>query len=226
MATSTIPWAGSLPYGSFEDRQANALKNAGGDPNSDMYKSWLGQYGPGGTNPTGTPFGAQAGNFNRFMTNAAVQPFIQNLPGYQANLGQQSKNTGDMLKGELPQDAVNLIAQQSAERGIGGGIQGSPNSSTALLRALGLGSLQMMGMGSQQFSQQQSDLPVPELFNPASMWAPQYNASQELATTTAAQNKQKQDAQNAAASAAWGKNRTPDGTYISMYGGGFMPRMF
>ena len=220
---NTIPWAGSVPYGSFDERKANALKNAGGDANSSMFKQWMSTYGAGGTNPSGTPFGAEAGNFNQFMTNQSVMPFIQNLPGYQSMVGQRSENTGDMLRGEIPGDVVNQIAQQSAERGIGSGVQGSPNSSTALLRALGLTSLDMMGKGSQELSQSISDTPVPELFNPASLWSPMQMAGMELNQAQAGKATQEADAARKAAAAAWNRG-SDDGTYISMWGGPFQKR--
>jgi len=169
-----------------------------------QFQQWMATYGQGGNN-IGAPLGDQANKFNQFMTGQAVLPFISNLPNYQQNLAQQSGNTTSMLKGEIPQDVVNQLATQSAERGIGAGVQGSRNSSAALLRALGLTSLDMQQRGSQQFSQQQQDLPTPELFNPASLWSPMMLANQELTQTKAGQAAQKAEADSRAASDAWNK---------------------
>jgi hypothetical protein len=148
------------------------------------------------------PYGKEAHNINQFMNNEAIAPFIANLPGYQSMLGQQSQNAGAMLKGQIPQDVVNLLAQQSAERGVGSGVSQSPNSSAALLSALGLTSLDMQQKGAAQFSQMQQDLPVPELFNPASLWVPTVLGQQEKAAASAGLN--------------GGKGNLRDGTYYKM----------
>lgn len=69
---------------------------------------------------------------------------VQNLPGYQAMVGKSSENIGDQLAGRLPQDVIDLMTQQGAERGIATGAPGSPNANAAYLRALGLTSLGVM----------------------------------------------------------------------------------
>lgn len=161
-----------LPY-NFEAKQANALKNAGGDPNSKLYKDWMARYGsPGGSNPS-LPHSDLAGNVNQFMTGQAVLPFLQNLPGYANMVGQRSENAQSMLSGEIPTDVQNVIAQGAAERGIAGGSPGAPNTNAAYLRALGLTSLDMTSQGSQLLSQSIADTPVPELWNPMSLYVPQ-----------------------------------------------------
>jgi hypothetical protein len=119
------------------------------------------------------------------MTSQALQPYAANLPGYANMVGQRSENTSQMLRGELPQDVINQISQQSAERGVGGGQAGGPNSNAAYLRALGLNSLDVMGQGSQQLSQSIADTPVPELWNPASLWVPTVLGQQEQAAASA-----------------------------------------
>lgn len=193
MATTTIPWAGQLPY------------------TSDQNKA--------------TPFGPAAANNNAFMTNQSILPFLQNLPGYANAVGQRSENTQQMLEGRLPQDVVNQLATRAAERGISS--PNSPNSNSAYLAALGLNSLQMMGQGSQQLSQSIQDTPVPELFNPASLWAPEYTAKSELGQLKSGQALQALKDSNAKASAAWNANR--NGTTYSNYlglGGSFAPGGF
>jgi hypothetical protein len=175
-------------------------------------------------NPTGTPFGLAANNFNQFMTGQSMLPYLKNLPGYQQMVDQRSENTIDMLQGQVPDDVINQIATQAAERGIAGGAPNSPNANAAYLRSMGLTSLDMMGQGSKELSQSISDTPVPELFNPASLWAPEYTANRELQTAQAAESRARNQARNDAAAEAWRRSSTPDGTYISVGGGTFMPR--
>lgn len=126
----------------------------------------------------GVPYGAEAKSINQFMGNQALQQYKANLPGYANAVGQRSENTQQMLEGDLPQDVVNQIAQQSAERGIGGG-GGGPNANAAYLRALGLNSLDMMQQGSAQLTQSIADTPVAELWNPASLFVPTVLGRQE-----------------------------------------------
>lgn len=120
----------------------------------------------------GVPYGDQAANINKFMANQALQQYNSNLPGYANAVGQRMQNTQQMLEGKLPQDVINQISQQSAERGIGGGQSGGPNTNAAYLSALGLNSLKMMGSGSEELSKSIQDTPTAELFNPSSIWMP------------------------------------------------------
>lgn len=60
---------------------------------------------------------------------------------------QSSANIASQLSGELPADVVNQIAQAAAERGVAGGISGSPNDTAAYLKALGLTSYDMTQQG-------------------------------------------------------------------------------
>jgi len=124
---------------------------------------------------------------NQFMTNQSVQPFVANLPGYANMVGQRSANTQQMLQGQLPQDVISQITQQAAERGIMGGAPTSPNANAAFLRSLGLNSLSMQQQGSQNLSQAISDTPVPELWNPASLYVPLTLGQQEIAAAKAGQ---------------------------------------
>lgn len=128
---------------------------------------------------TTVPYGQLAGNVNQFMTGQAMAPYLANLPNFATNMGKRSENTTAMLEGDLPQDVIQQIAQQAAERGIAGGAPSSPNSGAAYLRALGLNSLQMQQQGAQQFSQEIADTPVPELWNPMAMHVPMIMGQQE-----------------------------------------------
>jgi len=156
------------------------------------------------------------------MTSQSVLPYMQNLPGYQEMVSQRSENAMDMLQGQVPDDVINQIATQAAERGISGGVPQSPNANAAYLRSLGLTSLDLMGQGSKELSQSISDTPVPELFNPASLWAPEYSANRELAQVEAGRQRQLMDARNRAASEAWNSNRPPQ--YSTHVATGFLGR--
>lgn len=126
-----------------------------------------------------------AGPINRFMTDQARMPFEANLPDYGSMVAQRSTNTGSLLRGEVPADVTRQIMQAGAERGIATGSPGSPNANAAWLQALGLTSLGLQQQGSQNLSQSIADTPVPQLFNPASLFVPQTLAAQELAAAQA-----------------------------------------
>lgn len=162
---------------------------------------------------------------NQFMTNQSLQPYQANLPGYANMVGQRSQNTASMLKGELPQDVINQISQQSAERGVAGGQSGGPNANAAYLRALGLNSLDMMGQGSKELSTSIADTPVPELWNPASLWMPEYLGQQEQTAAQTGINNQRQQMElqrrNQAASAAWNSRSSTNTNFVPTFGFGF-----
>lgn len=81
-----------------------------------------------------------------------------NLPGYGANLAQESANINDLLSGKISQSTINNIATAAAERGITVG--GGPNANAAYLRALGLTTEGLQAQGAQQFAQQIAQTPV------------------------------------------------------------------
>lgn len=121
-----------------------------------------------------------ASQVNPFMSGQAALPYHMNLPGYQSLINQQSQNIGGLLRGQVPGDVQTLLQQQGAERGVAMGSPGSPNSNAAWLRALGLTSLGLQKEGAGQLSQVRADTPVPELWNPMSLYVPQLLAQQEL----------------------------------------------
>ncbi len=130
--------------------------------------------------PTPLQYTDLASQANDFMTGQALKPFEANLPQYATNVGQRATNTNAMLKGQLPQDVINQISQQAAERGIATGSPGSANANAAYLRALGLNSLGMMNQGSQELSRSIADTPVPQLWNPLSLQIPRMLAGDAL----------------------------------------------
>lgn len=145
-----------------------------------------GRIGGGMLSSSGTvPYGNLASNTNALMTQQAKAPFVSNLPNYEQMVAQRSQNTGAQLRGEVPQDVVNQIIQGAAERGILTGSPGSPNSNAAYLRGLGLTSIGQQQAGSQNLSQSISDTPVPQLFNPSSLFVPEHLGSMELSAAQA-----------------------------------------
>lgn len=120
-----------------------------------------------------------AGMTNAFMTAQAQAPFLANFPDYMALNQQRSSNIGAGLRGEVPTDVVNQIVQRGAERGVGMGAPRSPNANAAWLQALGLTSLGLQDKASTQFNEAVAATPVPELFNPASLFLPERFAELE-----------------------------------------------
>jgi len=143
--------------------------------------------GPGGA----TPYGDLAASVNQFMSGQAAMPYQMNLPGYQGMIGQQSGNILQQLQGDVPRDVINQILQQAAERGIVTGSPGAPGAGAAYLKALGLTSLGMQEMGAKNLSQVRQDTPVPELWNPMSLYVPEYLARLELAAAKEKEKKKK-----------------------------------
>lgn len=124
-----------------------------------------------GGNLTNLPQAQQlASQVNTFNNQQAVAPYIANLPNYQNLLGQTSGNALALAQGQLPPDVVQAIQQQAAERGVMTGSPGSPNANAALLKALGLTSLQAQQTGLSQFGSLMGLTPTGPLFNPASMF--------------------------------------------------------
>lgn len=108
-----------------------------------------------------------ANQVNTFNTQQAIAPYIANLPGYSQMVEQSSANIGNLLQGQIPQDVLNLIGQQAAERGVNQGIAGSPNQNAEMLRALGLTSLGLQQQGEGELTAAIGRTPVPQLFNTA-----------------------------------------------------------
>jgi hypothetical protein len=129
-----------------------------------------------------------ASGVNRFMTQQAQLPFVSNLPLYSQMRGQQSQNIMSMLQGDVPGDVINQIMQQAAERGIATGSPGGPGANSAYLKALGLTSLGLQQQGSQLLGGAIEQTPVPQLWNPISLYVPERTARKELevAQTSAA----------------------------------------
>lgn len=123
--------------------------------------------------------GAIAGNLGNFgdlakltgKTNALnFSEYTGRLPGYSDMSATSSGNIQAQLRGELPADVVNLIGQQAAERGVGGGVSGSQFSNADYLRSLGLTSLGQKEKGEASFTGAMDRLKGIPTFDPTSMF--------------------------------------------------------
>lgn len=90
-----------------------------------------------------------AGGLDTFNANNAASNLTANVPG----LAERSR-------GQLPQDVINQIMQQAAERGISTGTSGSPNANGAYLRALGLTSLGVSTEAGREIGQAVGRAPI------------------------------------------------------------------
>lgn len=121
-----------------------------------------------------------ASQVNPFMSGQAALPYHMNLPGYQGLINQESRNISGLQRGLFPEDAKTMLRQEGAEYGVQMGSPGSPASNAAWLRAMGIGSLGLQKEAAQRLSQFRADTPVPELWNPMSLYVPQLLAQQKL----------------------------------------------
>lgn len=146
---------------------------------------WNGQTQTGSTPTTplssagAVPYGNLAASTNQFMIGQSQAPFLANLPNYASNVAQRGANTSSLLQGQVPPDVIRQMQQQAAERGIATGSPGSDNSNASYLQSLGLTSLGLQDQGSKELSQSIADTPVPQLFNPASLFVPEHLAGLE-----------------------------------------------
>lgn len=84
---------------------------------------------------------------NTLAAEEAQGQVYNQLPGYGASMGNIGNNIKSETAGQLPADVVAQIDQAAAERGVATGSPGSPNNNAALLRSLGLTSLDLTGRG-------------------------------------------------------------------------------
>lgn len=107
------------------------------------------------------------------------------LPGYNADLSSIGGNIQSETAGVIPDDVKRQLTQHAAERGIATGTAGSPNNDAALLRALGLTSLDLTKMGTQQWQSVLQSLPGARIsqdasFYPSSAGATDVNSSNAI----------------------------------------------
>lgn len=116
---------------------------------------------------------------NRTAQTAALRARIPGAAGLEK---QSSELIRQELAGGVPTDVQNLLAQQAAERGIGGvGAGTGQNVNAAYLRALGLTSLGQEQAGQQNLSAAYARNPAAAIFDPSSMLlTPSQSAQLEL----------------------------------------------
>ncbi len=124
-----------------------------------------------------------ASSTNAFNIGQAPQNLNANLPGYQQTLHQLASNAGQQAQGLIPQDVVNLEAQQAAERGISTGLgSGSPNTNAALLAALGKTSIGQQQLGQENFGKLVGLTPQAPMFDPSKFFVtPEQNQAAQTA---------------------------------------------
>ena len=126
----------------------------------------------------GENLSALSDTINAITRNAQTQANQARIPGA-ANLeAQSSANIGSELEGQLPADVVRQLSQQAAERGVAIGSPASPNSRAALLRALGLTSLDLTGRGQAELSAAYGRNPAAPIFDPSTQLITPYQGAQ------------------------------------------------
>lgn len=134
---------------------------------------------PGVPDPISTTGTTIAGNLANFgdlealtgKTNKLIfDQYAGRLPGYSDLASASSANILSNLRGELPQDVVNLLGQQAAERGVGSGVSGSQFSNADYLRSLGLTSLGLKEKGEAGLTGATDRLKGIPSFDPSTMF--------------------------------------------------------
>lgn len=131
------------------------------------------------------PYGDLADKLNKFMTEQVRAPYIANLPGYQGNLDQAVANTSDLLKGNISRGALDQLSRAAAERGIGIGSPNSPNMMANYMTTVGRTAEANQKEGLANLHQLIADTPIPQVFNPASLFVPEHLSANELAAALA-----------------------------------------
>lgn len=90
------------------------------------------------------------------------------LPGATTALGNELQLGNTLMAGQLPADVTRNLEQTAAERGVMTGAPGSDNSNAALLRDLGLTTLDLEQMGTKDVQGAVGQAPRGPEFNPAS----------------------------------------------------------
>lgn len=132
------------------------------DPISSQYQATVGNI-----SNLGEIYGL-AGSVNQFGAQQARSQYEQNLPGYDEMMATASGDILSNLRGQVPADVLNELAQGSAERGIATGVSGSANAGAQYLKALGLTSIGLQDKGQQQLTSAIQRTPTSPLFNVAS----------------------------------------------------------
>lgn len=111
---------------------------------------------------------------NRNAQKTSLEARIPNAPALEAK---SSENIAAEMRGEVPQDVMNLLGQQAAERGVATGSPGSPNANAAYLRALGLTSLQQEQTGQADLTRAYARNPAAPIFDPTTQLITPYQGA-------------------------------------------------
>lgn len=101
---------------------------------------------------------------------SAGQQVYNQLPDYAGSMANIGKNIASETAGELPADVIAQLNQRAAERGVAIGSPGSDNSQSALLRAMGLTSLDLTNMGQNNLQNILPTLPGASIANNAGFY--------------------------------------------------------
>lgn len=105
------------------------------------------------------------GAINPFQQQQLLGQYAAAIPNYAGITAAQSAGISSDLAGQVPQDVINLLQQQGAERGIQTGMPGSDNANAAYLRALGLTSLGLRSQGQQEANALRAGAPIAPPFD-------------------------------------------------------------
>lgn len=110
------------------------------------------------------------------------------LPGATGALGNEVNLATSELGGNIDQPTINNLEQLAAERGVSTGSIGSPNSTAALMQALGRTTQGTEQLGVQNLTSAIGSAPVGPQFNPSSLFVSpeQQQQAQTYANTLAA----------------------------------------
>ncbi len=133
--------------------------------------------GVGGYSPGAAPnLSSLTDMINQLNLKAQQTANAGRIPGGAGLEAQSSGNIGSLLSGNIPADVVRNLTQSAAERGIAMGSPGSDNSNSALLRSLGLTSLDLQGEGQKYLSAADARNPGAPIFDPTSQLLTPYQA--------------------------------------------------
>ena len=100
----------------------------------------------------------------------AIAGLNAEIPGVTGSIGAATGNINELLSGQVPEDVINQLRQQSAEIGAGRGMgPGAPSTNAEYLRSLGLTSLGMQAQGAQELDALMGSVPRAPAFDPSSM---------------------------------------------------------
>jgi hypothetical protein len=138
---------------------------------------------PAVPNPTSTASSAIAGNlanansiYNLAQQTGAgagagvISALNQEIPGISGTIGSATGNINQLLSGQVPDDVITQLRQQSAEIGAGSGMGPmAPFTNAQYLRSLGLTSLGMKQQGLSALNALMGSVPRAPAFDPSSM---------------------------------------------------------